>query len=603
MKKIFFISSYTPKKKGSVLLSVLLMSIILVIFGTTVITASLSNFKLTNMERDYQSVYYIAEAGVNDALYKINEHVEHLSGEALTHNDFFYKLETYLYGQIDEITLSGFENQFGHQPSAFVTVGEGSTIMEEDTHTYSKRTTSYALSSTGGIGNLSRTVSLTIDVSHKVDKKKEGHPAFNYLLFSPNNPLTLPNQSQIDGSIYSKDINLSSAGTKISGNIISETYVRIEGNHSHPKIEGNVCALNGFVEVSSRGGLATVHGDVNASGYVTLGSAGTVEGSVFSGDYVTLKAANAKVIGNVNASGHVTLESGTSVKQDVFAGGNVSLLNSNSRVNGNVHAGGNIYKPNNTYIDGSSWAGGTINQSNPAFVNQLVPHRIEPKSPSFCIIQPIQTIPEIKSFDIGVGDVVLLPNWQNSQAQIISPGSYKNLTINGDNTVRFVSGDYYFDNINANSWGIKIQFDLSNGPINIYTKQNVNFGGGGTVEISENGSSFVEMEELIARDRELAIELAGKVYWESHNNFNIGNRNWFGSVLADNNFTAGSAPRLIGAYVVNRGRITLGNNPITIYAPPTDSSAGGGSAGSGAGQNTIPLEDRVKISIPIKEKY
>lgn len=605
MKLFSSVKNRVCNKNGSALVVVLLVFMVVTIIGMALVGVTANNFKLTSIDRDYQSVYYIAEAGIHNSVHKIDEKVDVLSEEILTHNSFFDNLGIYLQEQLDNTELTDFASQFGKQPFATITVDDGTLVIEEDTSQYSERTVRYILSSIGFIGDRKREVNSSIDVIHRIDKSSGGSHVFNYSLFSPNNPLTLPNSSKIDGSIYSKDIHLTSAGTIIDGNLISETFVKIDGNNSHPEIKGNVCALNGFVEVSGNGGPATVHGDVNASNYVIIGSAGTIKGSLFSGGYVTLKASKAMVQGDLNALGNVTLESGTSVLRHVFTRGNVSLLNSNSRIYGDVHAGGNIYKPNKTYIDGSSWAGGTVNQRNPESISQLVPPRIEPKAPSFCITLPIQSTPELKSFSIGTTDVSLLPNWSNPEVQIISPGTYKNLIVNGDNTVRFVSGDYYFDNIYANNWGIKVQLDLSNGPINVYTKQNVNFGGGGNIQISENGYSFVEMQSLISSNRDLAIKLAGKVYWESHNDFNLGdNRNWFGSVFADNNFTAGSAPRFVGAYAVNRGKITLGNNPEIIYAPPTDSAAGGGTnsgGNGGAGENTIPQDERVKISVPIKE--
>lgn len=605
MKKKFWIVQASYGQKGSALAVVLVVLMVVSLLGMTLLTVTTSNFKMTGNERDYQAVYYIAEAGINDSVHKVSEQVQDLSEQTLTHDEFFENLSEYIDKDIEGVELSDFASQFGKIPKANITVVEGQ-IKDNETSQYTERTISYVLNSKGQIGDRSRSGSSTIDISHRIEKSGGKNPAFNYVLFSDNIALNLPGMSIISGSLYSKDIDLASAGTNISENIISKTYVRIHGNGQQSIIKGNVCALDGDVEVAYGGGQSTVGGSVNASGKVNIGSGGTVSGGVFSGGDINLLAGSAKVLGSLNAAGGVILESGTSVKQNVFAGKNVELLNSNSRVYGNVHAGNDIYMQNNTYIDGNSWAGGSINQDKLASIKQLVPPRIQPIPPSFCISEPIKNDIPLHSFTAGDTDVKLKEQWRKPGIQTVLSGSYKDLYINGDNTVRLTGGNYYFNNINANQSNIKLQLDLSKGPINVYTNNNVTFGGGVVVSVSQNGNSFTDMNNLLSNvnTHALAIELAGKVYWEIHNNFKIAeNDSWFGSVVADNNFTAGYAPRLIGAYAVNRGSITLGYSPTITYASPTDSAAGGsGGEGNGAGKNSFPLETRVKVSIPIREK-
>jgi len=605
MKKNFWISQSDCVQKGSALVVVLLVLVVISLLGMTLLTVTASNFKMTGNERNNQAVYYIAEAGINDSVYKVSQQVQGFSDQTLTHDEFFNNLWVYIDASINKVKLSGFASQFGKLPYANIDVVKG-LVKDEETPQYTQRTISYVLNSTGQIGDRSRSVSSTIDVSHRIEKSGGKNPAFNYALFSGNTALNLPGMSIMSGSLYSKDIDLASAGTNISGNIISETYVRIHGDGNNPTIGGNVCALNGDVVVSY-GGVSTVVGNVNASGNVTIGSGGTVNGSVFSGGDVQLLADKAKVLGNLHAAGNVTLQSGVSVIQNVFAGGDVKLLSSNSRVKGYVNAGNNIKKEYGTYIEGYSRAGGSVIDANSTAVNQLSLPLLHPTPPSFGITEPIQNNIPIHSITAGGTNVILKEDWQKPGLQTVLPGSYNNLSINYNNTVRFTSGNYYFNNINANQSNIKLQLDLSKGPINVYANNDITFGGGVVVTVSQDGNSFTDMNNLLSNvdTHDLAIELAGKVYWETHNNFNIAeNDSWFGTVVADNNLTAGYAPRLIGAYAVNRGSITLGYSPTITYAPPTYSAADGssGEGSGGAGKNTLPLGSRVIVSTSIREK-
>ncbi|NLY44961.1 MAG: hypothetical protein GX053_03080 [Tissierella sp.] len=615
MKKESSSFKYIKTERGFMLITILMVLAVITIFGISLLSVTASNFKQTGVERNFQSVYYIAEAGINNVIYDIGIKVDELSSEELSHEDFFDELNKFIVEYMEDGVkiLDNFEESFGEKPVAEITVEDddvGLVIIDEGTQT--KGTINYIIKSVGKIGSLRRTVSTSIEVGHGIEKEKESsrHPAFDYVLYSPK-ALSLPNQSIIDGSIYSKDIVLKSAGTQISGDLISLTFVDIMGNGTHPRVKGDVYALSGYVYVST-GGLATVEGDVNANGNVIVGSSGTIGKNLYSNGSVELKPDNAKILGNLHAKGDVILGSGTFVGKSIFLNKNLKLLNSNSIINENVFAGKDIYMGNNTFILGDSQAGGSINQHNIDNVNMIISPQNKPISPQFDEIPLINTSIPLYNFDIGNKNLELEPNWKNPNVQFISPGTYKNLIIKGENTVRFVNGDYYFDNIDANEWNVKLQLDLSEGPINIYVKNDLKFSGANKsidgISVSIDSKNFLEVNKLLETNRNLAVELAGKVYWEVQNNFSIGNRNWFGSVLSNNNFTVGDSPTIIGAYIVNNGTITFGNNPKIIYAPPTDSAAGSssGTGGSGSpnnkGQNTISPKNRISTSSPIREK-
>ncbi len=448
------------------------------------------------------------------------------------------------------------------------------TVNQPDANTLS-------IMSTGTVNSYSKTV--IAELTKSTTQVGSRHPVFDYALFAKT-PLTTSSGISIDGSIYGQNITLPSAKATVSGSVISETFVRIHGNNLHPYIGGNICAMAGDADIAYNGGLATVNGIVNASGNVSIGSSGTVNGNVYSGGNVILKAANAKLYGNLHAASNVTLESGTRVEQNVFSGGNISLLNSNSRIVGDVHSANNIYKQGSTYIDGNSWAGGSINQHNSNSINQTIPPRITPTSPSYCLSNLIEP-PVLTEFEINNSNPVNVP--QSSSNYIIEPGTYGDLYVGGASTVTFKSGNYSFASIDGARWGQTMRFDLSSGgAINIYSLGSIQYSC--FVQVSEDGLNWIPLNDL---DNETAIRLAGKVYWETHDSFHITThttgRQWFGSLLAKNNITTESGAKLIGAYAVIDGIIDIkAANTAIIYAPPTESAPGGGNGGSGGGGNS-----------------
>lgn len=65
--------NYFKKEKGSVMVIALLILIVMLILGMALLNVVASNFKLTGAERDFQAVYYIAEAGINRIIHDIGK--------------------------------------------------------------------------------------------------------------------------------------------------------------------------------------------------------------------------------------------------------------------------------------------------------------------------------------------------------------------------------------------------------------------------------------------------------------------------------------------------------------------------------------------------
>lgn len=595
------------RREGYTLISIVLLISMMSILGLGIIVVTNSNVKMSKVDSKNQSTYYIAEAGVNKVINDISKKVDKLSEEKLSHEEFFEKLDEYIDKELG-LTLSDFEENFGETPTAKVTINEKEIVKDESIGNNSERVVNYKISSRGEIGNSKRTVTSSIEIVHGIEMEENvvRHPAFDYAMYSQV-PLKLPNQSIVKGDLYSKDIVLESAGSQINGNIISETFVDIKGNKSHPNIKGNVYALSGSVSVST-GGLATVDGSINANGNIVIGSDGTVSKDVFSTGDIKMLSANAKVMGNVHTNGNIEMQSGTSIKQNVYLDGNLTLYNSNSTIYGNVFVGGNIKKDNNTFIKGTSQAGGAINQHNISNVNMKIHPDNKPIKPKFPIASKVSP-PNITSILPDMSKSISVP--QSSSNYIIEPGIYGNLFVGGASTVTLKSGNYIFNSIDGGRWGESLRLDLRNGPINVYSVGDITYTGPVYV-MSEKEQEWVRMDEL---KEEEAIPLAGMVYWETHGSFEVNNsanpRQWFGTVLADKNITVGNPVKLIGAYVVNKGKISLGNDPTVIYAPPTVSAAGDDVSNDGMGdsnignvkgQNIILPDLRIIIKEPIREK-
>lgn len=532
-------------EKGYALVLVLIIMIILFMLGTVLIMVSTTQVREAVKQQERVQAYYLAYSGAK---------------------------------AVAEWVMDPENDEQPSGTSAPMDMGAGSFIVHV---VESVNGDTLTITSHGTVDGYTETVVVTL--TKTISETNHGnHPAFDYALFSKSG-INTPSGAYIDGSIYGEVVNLLSADLYMTGSVVSETDVSYRGN-SGTTIEKNIYAPYGEVFVADPGGTATVEGSVNASGNVYVGSSGKVEGDIYSGSNVILKPSSSVVLGSIHALNDVTLGSGSTAVTNVYAGRDVKLLNTNSRVLGNVYAGNNINLDGSTFIDGVSYAGGSTNNHNPDSVNQAYPPLIQPVQPSYSITELVQP-PELSSFTHGVDDKILLLNWQQAGPQQVPPGAYNNIVLNWNNTLRLSSGNYYINNFNTNNpSGLKLQLDLSNGPINVYATGNIRYCG--QVWVSEDGVSWTQIHDL---DQETAVRLAGMVYWETHGNFELSsasgganNRQWFGTVLAKNNITTASAFRMIGAYATVEGAFSMEANPIIIYAPPT-SSAAGGSEGNGSG--------------------
>lgn len=151
-------------ESGYTLIGVLIIFTIMSFLGLSIVMLSLNSVKTSQTERDYQSAYYIAEAGLTyymeEVKSKANEIYER--DTVKTEDDFLANLVA-LKNLENEGIYEEFENVDGHKPKAEVDV----TLVDETDN-------QFKVTSIGYIGDEQRTVEKTFSVKWK--EKFENKP-------------------------------------------------------------------------------------------------------------------------------------------------------------------------------------------------------------------------------------------------------------------------------------------------------------------------------------------------------------------------------------------------------------------------------------------
>ncbi|MER2090940.1 MAG: PilX N-terminal domain-containing pilus assembly protein, partial [Sporosarcina sp.] len=220
--------SLIKKNCGFTLVGVLMVLVVLSVLGMSIISVASNSMKTSVRERDDQSVFYIAEAGIVDRFYHveldvkkafetINMQYNSLNAEKKRLFNFEGKFYTEVHSNIDTTLkkLEVFERSFGEQPQAEVMI----IPIKSD------GPLKYKVKSIGTIGSKSRTVEQEFIVNF--EKGETG--------------VTLPT----GGAIYSVDGMQIKNGT-IEGNLVigSNTSKGIEIS-GWPDIKGKIIVPKG----------------------------------------------------------------------------------------------------------------------------------------------------------------------------------------------------------------------------------------------------------------------------------------------------------------------------------------------------------------------
>lgn len=271
---------FTKNENGFTLLGVLMVLAIFSILGFSILAVTAGSVKLSDNERDDQSVFYIAEAGLAEAGIRMNEEFNELLEKEifpslaenerrkpenrLNPEDIFYDIVRTKFSP-DDFSLGkagdeiSFENHFGENPFAEVSI----TKKEENNEVR------YEISSVGDIGGKKRVISQKVDVVFDSDflpKPDDEEPG-------PISPLNScfalytsgsinAGSGTIDGDIYStKKITISNSGASLNGSIYSTEDIEFHGSQG-------VNNLYSFKNILATGG--SVKGNLVARNNVTI---------------------------------------------------------------------------------------------------------------------------------------------------------------------------------------------------------------------------------------------------------------------------------------------------------------------------------------------
>lgn len=149
------VNSLLHKDEGSGLILALMTLMVLSVLGASLGAVTIGGFRLSSVNRDTTSAYYIAEAGVNQAYEEMKTIVLGAYDDSSNQSSFFQKIDA-ASSSMNGRTIDGFSNQFGDTPKAIVQV--------ERKNGDSDNTKTYTLTSEGTVDNKSRVVEKKIEV-------------------------------------------------------------------------------------------------------------------------------------------------------------------------------------------------------------------------------------------------------------------------------------------------------------------------------------------------------------------------------------------------------------------------------------------------------
>lgn len=182
----------TGNKRGSAFIVVLLLVLILSVLGAAMLGLAASNMQMGDVDRNYQSVFYVAESGRDHEVEGLSDVADDTGEESETSDDFFTAMDEYFNDNYPK-QVDLFDDQFGETVTATVTVeGIGTWESGDTEHTYT-------IVSEGDIGGVKRQVASDVDFSF-VEGTMEGGYETDVGVFSLST-ITLLNGTCVDGPV------------------------------------------------------------------------------------------------------------------------------------------------------------------------------------------------------------------------------------------------------------------------------------------------------------------------------------------------------------------------------------------------------------------
>ncbi|WP_026475850.1 PilX N-terminal domain-containing pilus assembly protein [Alkaliphilus transvaalensis] len=255
-----YIKGMINNNRGSSLPLVLVVLVVVSVLGMTLIGIATSTFKMTRIDGDVQSAYYIAEAGITTTLDLINVKVDHLYDHVNSPEDFFNELEGFM---SNPFIVDNFNTNFGRVPIATTTVNGQREANSKNAD--------YTLTSVGKIGNSTRTVTTTVTINW--NKGEESSNMGDVFIYGPHFSFTGSNINGEGGTIVSGGLNthdLNGGSTLNVSNLYFGGSVNMNGGSASfgsQKNPGNIY-VNGNLNLWS--GTRNVYGDVYINGNFSL---------------------------------------------------------------------------------------------------------------------------------------------------------------------------------------------------------------------------------------------------------------------------------------------------------------------------------------------
>lgn len=321
---------YAVNEKGYVFVVALLLIVLISVLGLSLMTITSNTFKTTQHERTDQSVYYIAEAGLNEKRVEISQKLNNLLNEIIDEKDnktleFEERIEIIIGAYEDKLDSISLEeeksfyknyariNNEAEEPEVYISIK-----MDGDN--------AYIIESTGVIDNISRTVSQRFELAipnlvpdDSSGDAEEDLPNFCYGILAES--ITTGNDYNSSNSNSPDIVSLKDDIIVKTGqftNIYTPKSITFDSTHH---IRGNVIA-GGNIQV-------------NTNGYFYK--------NIISGNNITFNNTTQGVQGDIIAIGNIEFKSGGTYNKDVVAGNNI-LANSGGRltIRGNTLSNGNI---------------------------------------------------------------------------------------------------------------------------------------------------------------------------------------------------------------------------------------------------------------------
>jgi hypothetical protein len=312
---------------------------------------------------------------------------------------------------------------------------------------------------------------------------------------------------------------------------------------------------------------SVVGGLVGSNNNVTLGSFLTIDGAVGGGSFLN-SLGSSTVNGPVTFNGNVqtggityngAINAGGAVNLGAFyhsvgivAKGDVTLNGGFSSTTGNVLAGGNFALTDSGVVNGNVTANGTIT-NNGTISGTRTPNAGVPVNPA--TFTPV-TLPAAANFTPGTTNISGTVN--------LAPGKYGNVVASTFNTLTLTHGNYYLNSLQLEG-STTLQFDLSQGPINVFVTGDISGTAFTSLNVKAPGSSTFQPIFGTNNLPNPAVEaLASEVFFETLGDVNDGNpfgSSLFGTVYAPNGNITVTAP-VIGSLVAG-GTVSVGSG--TVY--------------------------------------